>query len=82
VKIPIDSENPSRAFYFAAPEDIILAKLEWFRLGEEISERQWSDVLGVLKVQAGRLDRDYLAKWAAELGIGDLMEKAWMEVEI
>jgi hypothetical protein len=80
-KKSVDSENPSAQFYLASPEDIILAKLEWYRLGDEVSERQWGDVLGVLKVQGDRLDRQYLEKWATELGVADLLEKAWKEVE-
>ena len=40
------------------------------------AERQWSDVIGVLKVQAKQLDRDYLAHWAAELEMDDLLERA------
>ena len=59
----------------------MLAKLEWYRLGDEVSERQWNDVLGVLKVQAGSLDRPYLEKWAAELGVADLLTKAWKEAD-
>lgn len=66
---------------FASPEDIILSKLEWYRLGGEVSERQWRDVLGVLKVCAGELDQDYLRKWAVELNVGDLLEQALKEVE-
>ena len=62
-------------------EDIILAKLEWYRLGNEISDRQWRDILGVLKVQAGRLDVDYLHKWAAELNVADLLQRALKESE-
>ena len=57
-------------------EDIILLKLEWFRLGGEISDRQWSDVLGVLRVQADKLDQSYLDHWAPELGVADLLARA------
>ena len=63
----------------ASPEDIILNKLEWFRMGNEISERQWNDVLGVMKVQHAGLDWDYLRKWAADLGVLDLLERAEKE---
>ncbi len=78
----LDTEHPSKKFFLASPEDIILSKLEWYRLGDEISERQWGDVLGVLDVQGDALDRAYLAKWATELRVGDLLEKAWKETEI
>jgi hypothetical protein len=49
-----------------SPEDVLLHKLEWFRLGGGTSDRQWGDVLGVLRVQAGRLDDAYLDHWAAD----------------
>ncbi len=61
---------------FASPEDTILAKLEWYHIGGEVSERQWCDVLGVLKVRADALDLDYLRKWASELKVSDLLERA------
>ncbi len=60
---------------FASPEDIILSKLEWYQQGGEVSERQWRDVLGVLKVRADELDLDYLQKWAAELRVHDLLAR-------
>ena len=58
----------------ASPEDTVLAKLEWFRLGGEASERQWWDVIGVLRVAAA--DRVYLRRWAQSLGVADLLERA------
>jgi hypothetical protein len=62
--------------YFSSAEDIILAKLEWFRMGGEVSDRQWGDILGVLEIQSESLDFDYLNKWAVELSIQDLLERA------
>jgi hypothetical protein len=55
-------------------EDIVLRKLEWYRLGGETSDRQWGDVIGCL--QAGARDLDYLRRWAQELGLSDLLEQA------
>lgn len=60
----------------AAVEDTILNKLEWYRKGDEISERQWNDILGVIRIKGKILDADYLQRWASELGIADLLERA------
>ncbi len=57
-------------------EDTVLRKLEWYRRGNEVSDRQWNDILGVIRTQGKLLDRDYLRKWAAELGVEDLLERA------
>lgn len=73
-------DEPERTAWVTSAEDIILAKLEWFRLGGEVSERQWRDVLGVMKTQGARLDKAYLRHWAAELEVSDLLERAFSEV--
>lgn len=65
---------------FSSPEDTILHKLYWFRLGGEQSERQWRDLIGVMKVQTDNLDRDYMQQWARQLGVSDLLERALDEV--
>lgn len=64
------------ALWFSSPEDIVLQKLEWYRKGNEISERQWSDVLGVIRVNGPRLDLEYLTRWAKELGLSSLLDRA------
>ena len=60
---------------FASPEDTILSKLEWYRLGGEVSDRQWRDILGVMKTRSEQLDIAYMRKWAKELKVGDLLER-------
>jgi len=55
------------------------AVLEWYRPGNELSDRQWRDILGVLKVQAGRLDTKYLHQWATALNVFDLLQRALEE---
>jgi hypothetical protein len=62
-------------FPVASPEDIILAKLVWFRAGGEVSDRQSSDILGIVKVQVDRLDVSYLRKRADALGVSDLLDQ-------
>ncbi len=59
-------------------EDSVLAKLTWYRRGGETSERQWTDVLGLLQVAA--LDMPYLREGAAGRGVADLLERALGEV--
>jgi hypothetical protein len=68
--------EPECTAYLASAEDNILAKLEWYRMGGEVSERQWRDISGILKAQGDRLDTAYLRQWAAALQVADLLEKA------
>lgn len=78
-KDTLDEEQGADEFYFASPEDIILNKLEWFQMGGKVSERQWHDVLGIMKVQRELMDKEYLRRWATELGISDLLEQAFLD---
>ena len=74
----IDEGPDAARFLVASPEDTVLAKLEWFRLGGEVSERQWWDIVGVLKVTRDA-DREYLRQQALDLGVADLLERAWAD---
>ncbi len=68
--------------FLCSPEDIILNKLEWFKAGGGASERQWNDILGVIKVQGDNLDKEYLKNWAQRLEIINLLVKAFSECEM
>lgn len=70
----------SRDFQVESAEDTVLHKLEWYRAGGEVSDRQWSDIIGVLEVQGDALDQAYLDHWAAQLGVADLLARAWSEI--
>jgi hypothetical protein len=72
-------DRPAEPIMLFTPEDVILFKLRWYRLGNESSDQQWSDILGVMKVQAGRLDEGYLVHWAADLQVSDLLKRARRE---
>jgi hypothetical protein len=69
----------TRPFKMASAEDTLLHKLEWYRMGNEISDRQWNDILGILKVRGVRLDMQYLHTWATQLHVTDLLERALVD---
>lgn len=73
------AEMGGRAVPVKSPEDTVLRKLLWFSEGGKTSERQWSDVLGVLKVQRQTLELEYLERWADVLGVRDLLTRALEE---
>jgi hypothetical protein len=78
-RMSVIATDPEQSVYVTSPEDVILSKLEWYRMGGEVSDRQWRDILGVLKTRAGELDLDYLRKWANELNVTNLFERALKE---
>lgn len=71
----IGPDGPFRV-RFASPEDTLIHKLRWYRSGGESSDRQWADILGVLRVQGAGLDVAYLDRWAAHFEIEDLLMRA------
>lgn len=75
VRVMPGAGRPERLWVHSA-EDILLQKLRWYRRGGERSDRQWGDVLGLVRVQGARLDREYLRSGAARLGVSDLLERA------
>jgi len=78
-KDTIVEEQDTAEFCFSSPEDIILSKLEWFQQGGMVSDRQWSDICGVLKIQGQSLDIEYLRFWAAQIGVLELLEKVFKD---
>ncbi len=63
----------------ATAEDSIVSKLEWFRLGDETSERQWDDVRKIVAVLGESLDTDHMRRMAASIGVGDLLDRLLAE---
>ncbi len=61
---------------FASPADIVAEKLVWFEKGGRVSERQWRDVIGVLRVRALPIDDALLDALAAERGVSELLARA------
>jgi len=68
--------RPGRRLFVKSPEDTVLRKLLWYRQGGEVSERQWRDVVEVLRQSRAVLDVAYLDAWAGRLGVEGLLERA------
>jgi hypothetical protein len=76
----LEVEEPTRqTIYVQTAEDTLLSKLRWYRLGNEVSEQQWKDVLGLVKTRRDRLDQAYLKHWAEWLLVADLLARAFAE---
>lgn len=79
LQLPLLPGEASSVRNLASAETIVLQKLLWFKKGGSVSEKQWNDILGVLKVQGGRLDEAYLRQWASTLGVSELLNRAISE---
>lgn len=75
-RVTLEVPSLGRSLYFSSAEDIVLHKLLWYAEGNGVSDRQWYDLQGVLRLQAKTLDRDYLQLWADRLGVADLLRRA------
>jgi hypothetical protein len=64
----------------ASPEDVIISKLIWRQ--ESQSDKQWRDILGVLKVQQEKLDFTYLQGWVERFGLEADWQRAKVEAGI
>jgi hypothetical protein len=61
---------PDCLAYAASPEDIILAKMIYYREGS--SEKHTRDITGMLKVSGDEIDRAYISEWAERLDLGEI----------
>jgi len=75
------SDTPDQRLFLASAEDVIVHKLYWYQLSGSVSERQWTDVLGVLQVQGEQLDYTYLERMAHQRGVHDLLTQAMKDAE-
>jgi hypothetical protein len=71
-RLQIDFEGVK--LYVATAEDVIIAKLEWAKIGG--SQRQIEDVAGILKIRSNELDWDYIRRFVADLDIDDQWREA------
>lgn len=74
------TEEKGQDLYLASAEDIILSKLKWYKSGGCVSERQWNDVKGVLRIVDKRLDFIYLQDRAKKRGLKDLLDEVLAQV--
>jgi hypothetical protein len=75
ISVPVSTEPP-RALWMDTAEHTLLRKLEWYRRGGEVSDRQWRDVLAIVALQGSALDRTELTRWAPVLGVSDLLARS------
>jgi len=73
------SDVPGDELFLSSAEDIVVQKLRRFQMGRTVSERQWDDALGVLRVQGSKLDLPYLQRAAERLGGRDILQQALQE---
>ena len=73
---PVVVRETGNTLVLKSPEDTVLRKLLWYRDGGGVSERQWRDVVQVLRISGPALDEHYLDTWATLTDSGELLERA------
>jgi hypothetical protein len=76
---PLQVRDTGETLVVKAPEDSVLRKLLWFRAGGGVSDKQWRDVVSILRVSGPVMDRAHLSRWARLLGLEDLLSRAHAE---
>lgn len=72
---PVTIDGEAVVCPVSTSEDILLAKLRWYKDGGQVSDRQWSDITGIVRVNPD-LDLEYIRQWAGRLQVTDLLAKA------
>lgn len=73
---PVRVKTTGETLVLKSPEDSVLRKLLWFRDGGEVSEKQWRDLVEVLRVSGPHLQAEYLDSWATRLDLVKLLARA------
>ena len=71
---------PDLEVYCAAPEDVILSKMQYYQEGG--SEKHLRDITGILKVSDEQVDRRYVAEWADRLGVAEIWQAILRRLEL
>ena len=72
---PVTVDGETVVCPVSTPEDVLLAKLRWFKDGGQVSERQWGDITGIVATNPN-LDLEYARLWAGRLRVADLLDRA------
>lgn len=80
-RVLVELPNRGRSVWVTSVEDQVLRKLDWFRLGGESSDRQWRDIVGLLRISGDSIDRADLEQTAEDVGLAGLLRQALAEAE-
>lgn len=81
VTMELEPADPFSRVHVASAEDTVVSKLRWYRLGGDVSDRQWGDIVGVLAAQRGQLDLEYTRRWCRHFGLEALLDRALAQAQ-